>query len=300
MASDRFERYLRSLTDEEKIELTDRLLEDATPQEEQPEPRLVHISEVIEEDAGYEDRAGKLEGLSTGWDNVDKLTGGLAPAEVTVVFAYTSHGKSQFAQGITANIAKAGEMVYYIPLEQTRNQVKRRLAKMVGSEDDLALLPIVFPEKKDVKIEELDSLIRVAAKAGAKLVIIDQLQQLISGKKERTNDIEDTSGEVSRLAKVHDVHIILISHVSRQGSQGGVPKLSDLKGSSAIEQDAHMCIAIYRDHEAREEADRNVMNVVLRKNRERGMQYTEAKLRVSDGMALTELVESGFFPGIPV
>lgn len=300
MASDRFERYLRSLTPSEKVELTDRLLEDATPKEEQPDPRLIHISEVIEEDAGYEDRAGKLDGLSTGWPNVDLLTGGLASAEVTVVFAYTSHGKSQFAQGITVNVARAGEMVYYIPLEQTRSQVKRRMAKMVGGEDGLRSLPILFPEKKDVKIDDLDALIRVAANAGAKLVIIDQLQQLISGKKERTTDIEDTSGEVSRLAKVYDVHIILISHVSRAGSQGGVPKLSDLKGSSAIEQDAHMCIAIYRDHDANEELERNTMHVVLRKNRERGMQYTEAKLRVSANMALAELVESGLFPGMPI
>jgi replicative DNA helicase len=290
----RFDRYLRSLTPEEKNELTDRLLEEAIPAEPAPEPEIISITDVVEEDAGFEERAGQLDGLSTGLANVDLLTGGLAPAEVTIVFAYTSHGKSQFVQAISANVAKQGEHVHYIPLEQTRKQVKRRIAKMVG--DQVMGLPITFPKKPDVKITDLDALLKVATRDGAKLVIIDQLQQLISGKKERTTDLEDTSGEVSRLAKVHNVHIILVSHVSRSGSFGA-PKLSDLKGSSAIEQDAHMCIAVYRNHDALDEDERNTLLVHLRKNRERGMQYTEARLHIGSNMELTELKESSVFPG---
>lgn len=299
MANPRFERYWRSLTPEERDELTDYALEQSAPKEPAPDPNIMPIALTLTEAQEKIKRAGELDGLSTGWDVVDKLTGGLAKAEVTVVFAYTSHGKSHFTQAIALNVARAGHGVLMVPLEMTAVQNTARLLRMVDDKHEALIgLPIMFPEKKDVKITDLDALIRVAKDDGAELVIIDQLQQLISGKKERTNDLEDTSAEVSRLAKVHDIHIILISHVSRSGSFGGAPKLSDLKGSSAIEQDAHMCISIYRDHDATDDLERSTMHVFLRKNRERGMQYTEAKLRVAPNMQLTEMRESAMFPGL--
>lgn len=285
----RFERYVRGLEPDEKVELLELLMDQATPPTENS-IGLVSMYDLFE-DAMKLARAGNsMSGLSTGFRNLDEMTLGLCGGELITIFGYTSMGKSQLAQNIALNVALEGHQVLFIGLELTNKQNAARIIKMNAMDPSGAALPFVFPDTPDVSYTDIAQIIRTA-QAGGKLglVVVDQLQDLIHSMSNEQGEIGQIMGELKRAAIEHDVPVIVVSHVNRQGATPGPPPLEVLKGSSSIEQKTDIAISVYRDYEAELGDDMfNRMAVALRKNRQRGMQKSAGHLQIGQGMRLME------------
>ena len=125
-------------------------------------------------------------------------------------------------------------------------------------------------------------------------VVIDQLQQLVP--RAGVNLVESISATTDELHKIADetqVHILLISHINRTGDRSNAPSLEELKGSGSIEQDADLCVALWRDVDQDDEDYRAPLKLVLRKNRNRGgLIGSSAELVFHDNMRLTERLQT--------
>lgn len=264
MATDRFARYLRGLLPEERDELLDRLLEEAAPQEVTP-LELIHFAETVEEARKLQRTGDEIIGLSTGWKNVDALTGGLMGSQVTVVFGDTQHRKSIFCQNIAVNVASAGTPVLFIGLEMGNAENTER---MLGILDD-PTLPIVYPPSTDVNYKDIDKLMALAVESGVGLVIVDHLHMFETDGENEAAGISKICREMKRITRKHNVPMILVSHINEDKYRQGIPYLKDLKGSSSIKQIADKAIAVYspgKDANAVEQPDTHV-ELALRKSR---------------------------------
>lgn len=285
---DRFDRYLAGLTPEEKDQLTDKLLDGLTIKEEEP-PSLTTAVETVPEAEKLLAQAGKIVGLTSGYEAIDKMTKGMAFGDLIIIYGDTSHGKSQLTQNITYRLAREGQPVLFIGLEMTNAQNTTRFMS-IGKGDELcdyALLNIMYPTDNDLNYGNIEPYIKAASEAGAKLVVIDQLQQLIRSVDNTTNETSLITHEIKRMAIKYQVAVILISHINRSGQTSAAPTLRELKGSSSIEQDADICIAVWRDMDPRNNMT-HVLEVWLRKNRNRGMEFFHTELTVEDGVRLVE------------
>jgi replicative DNA helicase len=210
-------------------------------------------------------------GLQTGFRRLDYLTLGLQKAYFIVIAARPSVGKTSLALNICRKIAiEDKKPVLFISLEMSKYMLRNRLAASAkgistyrirtGKLDDRdhvklsdfagdysnSKLHIVDPPTVD--IQKVDTLIHQARLQHAvELVIIDHMD-LISGPE---NDFERTninSEGIRQMVKKYDIPIIALYQLSRAGAEG-VPKLSHLRGSGKIEENAHQVIFIHRERD---------------------------------------------------
>jgi replicative DNA helicase len=250
---------------------------------------LVTLSETVEQAQKITAREGEIVGLSTGFACIDRMTGGIGPSEIVVVFGDTSHGKSQLAQNIALNMAQREIPILFIGLEMSNAENTVRFLGMGGEAD----LPIIYPANMDLGYKEIDNLVGTAKQDGIQLVVLDHLHMLTRDVQNAANELSMISNELKRVARKYELPMMVISHISRQGT-GKVPELRDLKGSSSIEQDADIALAVWRDMEKEEHLQ--TLKVVLRKNRLRGRKHTVAELAILANARLAERVEMSPFP----
>ncbi len=251
---------------------------------------LVFYNELYDDALEIANHGNKFSGLSTGYPaTIDAMTKGLSGGDILVIYGYTSMGKSQLAQNIVLNVAQAGHAVLVIGLELTNKQNAARFIRMGGNDP---MLPFIFPKKADITYRQIQSYIRKAKKDGCRLVMVDQLQDLIHDKVNEQAEITQIMAELKRAAIECEVPIIVMSHVNRSGSQPGPPPLETLKGSSSIEQKADIAISVYRDTEAEYgTVGHNDLQIGLFKNRQKGMEVQGGRyktLKIGKGMRLTE------------
>lgn len=280
----------RRMTNEEARELLDQLIQKVDPMTGKASP-IVQMGSIVEEAVKRIPKPGQIIGISTGYTDVDKMTGGLAPGEVSVWYGGTSVGKSQLTQNISLNMAIRNIPILMLPLEMGIYLNTARMLKMYGelNRHEFDKLPIYYPDAKRMDITTLANTVRDGVtNLGVRAVVIDQLQQLVP----RTGSnlveaISATTDELHKIADENQVHILLISHINRTGDPGSAPKLSELKGSGSIEQDADICVGLYRDAEddAPEKGYRSPLKLHLTKNRNRGTENYMASLGY-DGMRL--------------
>lgn len=273
-------------TDEEKHEVFDQLAQSLKPKE-QLIVGLVPVADTVEEAKTRLLEGDQINGLSTGYEDLDLMTRGMAPGEMIVLFGDTSHGKSQLSQNITLNVALEGHKVLFVGLEMTNTENTLRFLQMLGDANELMKLPIIYPKSSTVTYQDIDGLVKKGKEEGAELVVIDHLHMLTRNIENMANELSLICHEIKRVARSYEVPIILISHINRTGADKGVPKLSHLKGSGSIEQDADMAIAVFRD------IDKNsqTLSVVLRKNRNRGMKHKDCELNIEPSQRLVSQIE---------
>jgi len=220
-------------------------------------------------------RKGELTGVGTGFPNLDKMTSGLHGGEMIVIAARPSMGKTSLAMNIAEHVAiELGEPVGVFSLEMTAESLVMRMlcsrarvsmqnirsgtlsvqdfTKMTGEAGRLASAPIYIDDTPGLSILNLRSRARRMMEKGIKLFVIDYLQLLHSstarGDSNRQQEIADISNGIKSLAKELSVPIIVLSQLNRdvEKEKNRVPKLSDLRESGAIEQDADLVLLIYR------------------------------------------------------
>ncbi len=247
------------------------------------------VMEAIETIEQLYERRGAITGLPSGFKNFDQMTNGLHPAEMVVIAARPSMGKTAFAMNIAEHVALNSKLpVAIFSLEMSSQQLVQRLlcsrAKVnLGKVRDGFLSERDFPNltaaaaklaESQIYIDDTAglSILELRAKArrlkqmyDIKLIVIDYLQLLRSTSRRaqdnRQLEIAEISSGVKALAKELKLPIIVLAQLNRnpEARSGGKPRLSDLRESGSIEQDADLVGLLVRseyyaeDEEQREE-----------------------------------------------
>jgi len=247
----------------------------------------------------YESGA-EVTGLSTGFKDLDRLTAGLQPANLVILAARPSMGKSAFALEIAAHVTVDVQLpCAFFSLEMSRQEVAQRLICSRGKVDAHAirtgrLAKDDWPrlaqacgklEAAPLFVDDTPALSLLELRARAQtlkrrhpdlgLVVVDYLQLMTTGRSEesRLQEVSAISRGLKEIAKDLDLPILALSQLSRAVEQrhDKRPVLSDLRESGSIEQDADLVMFLYRDeYYERDEADdskKGIAEVIVAKHR---------------------------------
>ena len=241
---------------------------------------------------------GTLRGISTGFPQLDNLLAGLQKSDLILLAARPSMGKTALALDIARlSATKHKTSVGIFSLEMSSQQlVDRMLAAQAGvnawrlrtgkikSEDEFARLqeamgtlaeaPIYIDDKPSSTVLQMRSVARrLKMEKDLKLVIVDYLQ-LITPIYSRAGDsmvqqITEISRSLKAMARELDVPVLALSQLSRAvETRRGRPRLSDLRDSGSLEQDADVVMFIHRDDKMNESSDRpGVAEILVEKHR---------------------------------
>lgn len=270
---------------EEVIERAERRIFEISQQTQARD--FVHVADVAADDLAEIEARAKHDsqtatGLMTGFFELDRLTTGLRPANLIILAARPSVGKSAFAMNIAMEAAvRQGKPVGIFSLEMSAQELTQRLLCTMAnvqlgkvrsnrlSHQDLDRLhaetmrlntvPLFIDDSSSLTILEMRSRARRLKSRcpNLALIVVDYLQLMRStgGRVEsRQQEVSEISRAIKGLARELEVPIIALSQLSRQVEQrqgrtkkDKMPKLSDLRESGAIEQDADVVIFIHRD-----------------------------------------------------
>ena len=243
---------------------------------------------------------GEISGIRTGFGDLDTLTTGLQKSDLVILAARPSVGKTSFALNIAEHAAvKDRKCVGYFSLEMSKEQLVLRLLSSVSNIDSqrlrtgfleeldfariapamnsLSEAPIYIDDTPTITTMELRTKARrLQAEAGVDLIIVDYLQLMQSSTTTRdANRVQEVS-EISRglkaLARELKVPVIALSQLSRQPEmrESKEPRLSDLRESGSIEQDADLVMFLWREKERGsddQQTDGEVVKLKLSKHR---------------------------------
>jgi replicative DNA helicase len=247
------------------------------------------VMEAIESIEKLYERKGGITGISTGFIELDRMTSGLHAAEMIVIAGRPSMGKTALALNITEHVAINEKLpVAVFSLEMSSQQLVQRLLcsrarvnlqkvrdgflaerdfpSLTAAASKLAEARIFIDDSAGLSILELRAKARrLKAQQDVQLIVVDYLQLLRSmtrrGQDNRQIEISEISAGIKGLAKELKIPIIVIAQLNRQpeARSGGKPRLSDLRESGSIEQDADLVGLLVRpeiyeeDEEARQE-----------------------------------------------
>ena len=235
---------------------------------------MPHLIDQIDD---WHANPNKLRGLATGFDQFDKLTGGLRPGDLVIVAGRPSMGKTTFAVNMAEHAALKEDIkapVIIFSMEMPAEQLMTRMLSSIGrvplnnirsgqiSDDDWPRITGAAGQLSGSKIfiDETPALTptelrararRVKREHGLGLVVVDylQLMQVPGTKENRATEIAEISRGLKALAKELKVPVIVLSQLNRgvEQRENKKPVMSDLRESGAIEQDADMILMIYRE-----------------------------------------------------
>ncbi|MDO8106206.1 replicative DNA helicase [Isoptericola sp. b441] len=234
------------------------------------------------EAAGH--RGEGMVGVPTGFIELDRLTNGLHPGQMVVVAARPAIGKSTLALDIArAASIKHGMTSVVFSLEMSRNEITMRMLsaearvplqnmrkgqmrdedwqKLAATMGKISSAPLFVDDSPNMSLMEIRAKCRrLKQRHDLKLVIIDYLQLMTSGKRveSRQQEVSEFSRALKLLAKELEVPVIAISQLNRGAEQrtDKKPMLSDLRESGAIEQDADVVILLHREDAYERESPR--------------------------------------------
>lgn len=239
------------------------------------------------------ERKGEISGLPTGFADFDKMTDGLHSSEMIVIAARPSMGKTALAMNIAEHAALNGKhAVAIFSLEMSSQQLVQRLLcsrakvnlgkvrdgfmaerdfhNLTTAASKIAESKILIDDTPGLSILELRAKARrMKAQHDIKLIVIDYLQLLKSTSRRaqdnRQLEIAEISSGVKALAKELDLPIIVLAQLnrnpeSRTGDSKGRPRLSDLRESGSIEQDADLVgLLVREEYYAENDEDREAL-----------------------------------------
>lgn len=212
-------------------------------------------------------------GVETGYDKLDRITGGLQKKDLIVLAARPSMGKTALAVTMAQHIASSGTAVGIFSLEMSSDQIAMRMLSAQTKIPQGELKTAVIGEKFVILSEAINRLasykifiddtasptimdIRSKARKLKKeqdieILFIDYLQLIQNVRKYETRNLEvaEISRSLKALAKELNIPIVALSQLSRslENRTDKRPMLSDLRDSGAIEQDADIVLFLYRD-----------------------------------------------------
>lgn len=241
---------------------------------------------------------GAVRGTPTGFPDLDNLLSGLHPSDLIILAARPSVGKTSFALDIARNAAIRHDVpVGIFSLEMSSEQIIDRMLSSesyvnswkirtgaVHDEEDfsrirdaletLSKAPIYIDDKPSQNILSMRAVARrLKRERGIGLIVVDYLQLMAPTSTKASDSMVQQVTEISRslkgLARELEVPVLALSQLSRAVEQrGGKPRLSDLRDSGSIEQDADVVMFIHREDKGKEDSDRkNIAEILVEKHR---------------------------------
>jgi len=239
---------------------------------------------------------GELRGVATGFHDLDQYLSGLQKSDLIIIAARPSMGKTTLALDIARQAAlKQNVPTAIFSLEMSTQQLVDRMlaaqskvnawnlrtgnlsaesefSKIRDSLDLLSRAPIFVDDMAGNSIIQMRSVCRrIKAANGLGLIIVDYLQLMSTSKNydNMVNQVTEISRSLKGLAKEFDVPVIALSQLSRAvESRGGRPRLSDLRDSGSIEQDADVVMFIHREDKGKDESEKtNIAEILIEKHR---------------------------------
>jgi len=252
-------------------------------------PLVEAIDTAVEEIEVARGRDGQLAGIPTGFSELDTLTNGLHGGQLIIVGARPAMGKSTLALDFarTASVKHKLPTIFF-SLEMGRSEIATRLlsaesnipmhvlrkgnmderdwTKLASVRGDIGDAPLYIDDSPNMTLVEIRAKCRrLSQRVGLKLVVVDYLQLMTSGKKveSRQQEVSEFSRALKLLAKELQVPIVALAQLNRGPEQRAdkKPALSDLRESGSLEQDADIVILLHReaayerDHPRAGEAD---------------------------------------------
>lgn len=252
------------------------------------------FNSVLEHVELLEQRGTELTGLATGFVDLDRKLAGLQPANLVVVAARPAMGKSSFALNVATNVASQGDPVAVFSLEMSKEEIVQRILSSVGRVDSMKLrsgqlgplwqrvvdaagkmykAPIYIDDSPVVTVTDIRAKCRrLKRKKGLSMVVVDYLQLMQASTREnRQQEISEITRNMKNLARELGVPIIAVSQLNRslEAREDKRPRLSDLRESGSIEQDADVVMFIYRHeyYHPEDQDKRGIAEVIVAKHR---------------------------------
>lgn len=236
---------------------------------------------------------GQITGISSYFPDLDAITAGYQPSDLIILAARPSMGKTAFAVCNLVNMGLQDISCGIFSLEMSKEQIIDRMAAVAGKVNSLkfrsgrfqdedwqaitsafgklANKPIWIDDSSDGKISGIRKKARQMVKQGVKIIFIDYLQLISGGTRESRNlEISEITRGLKLLAKDLQIPIVLLSQLSRKCEErdNKRPRLSDLRDSGAIEQDADVVMFLYREEVYKTtEENRNLADLIIAKQR---------------------------------
>lgn len=243
---------------------------------------------------------GALRGIPTGFHDLDNYLAGLQKSDLIILASRPSLGKTTLAMDLVRHIGVKNNIpVAIFSLEMAKEQVVDRLlcgqagvelwrmrtgrlssdgpdndfTRIQEAMDELSTAPIFINDNPSPTVLQIRTMARrLQAEQPLGLIIIDYLQMIL-GRNINDSEVQQTS-EISRslkaLARELNLPVLAISQLSRavEGRSPSIPKLSDLRASGGLEQDADVVLLIYREDKDRTNTDRkNIADIIIAKHR---------------------------------
>jgi replicative DNA helicase len=262
--------------------------------------RLIAFQEMIEETwARIEKLAestGEIRGVPSGFKDLDNKLSGFQKSDLIILAARPSVGKSSLALDFARNAAvKHGVPTAIFSLEMGKEQLVDRMlsaqsqvdgwklrTSRLSLDDEFARLqqgmhelmkaPLYIDDTAANTVLNMRSMLRrINSDKPIGLIIVDYLQLMGTSKNydSMVNQVTEISRSLKGLAKEFNVPVIALSQLSRAvESRGGRPRLSDLRDSGSIEQDADVVMFIHREDKYGENTERkNIVEILIEKHR---------------------------------
>ena len=252
-----------------------------------------------------DDRAGKenldVSGVPTGFADLDTQTAGFQANELIIIAARPSVGKTAFALNVIRHVIVEERMpVFFVSLEMARIEIAERLlacqarvdsfkirkgnlsgddiGKLMAAGDTLRGNPRAGHVRMFIDDTPSQTMLRIAANArrlkwkhGLKLVVIDYLQLIEPENRRdpRQEQVAQISRRLKFLARELEIPVIALAQVNRasEDRQDHKPRLSDLRESGSIEQDADTVIMLHRPGRSDKSVEDNMLEVLVEKQR---------------------------------
>ncbi len=254
-------------------------------------PMFSHVLEQIEL---MEQQGSDITGLATGFVDLDRKLAGMQKANLLVIAGRPAMGKSALAINIATNVAASNEPVAVFSLEMSKEELVQRILSSVGKVDSMKLrsgqlgplwqrvvdaagrmyqAPIYIDDSPVVTVTDIRAKCRrLKRKRGLSLVLVDYIQLMeATGSENRQQEIAQISRSLKNLARELEVPIIAMSQLNRslESREDKRPRLSDLRESGSIEQDADVVMFIYRHeyYHPEDQEKKGIAEVIVAKHR---------------------------------
>ncbi len=238
-----------------------------------------------------------MRGVATGFADIDLKLSGLQKSDLIILAARPSMGKTSLALDIARQSAvNHGTQVGIFSLEMSSQQLvdrmlaaesnvdawKLRTGKLSRQDDfqairesldKLSKAPIYIDDQPGNNILKMRSIARrLKSEKGLGLIVVDYLQLMVPTQTKSDNvvqQITEISHSLKNLARELDIPVLALSQLSRAVEQrGGRPRLSDLRDSGSIEQDADVVMFIHREDKYKDESEKNnIAEILIEKHR---------------------------------
>lgn len=231
---------------------------------------------LIEAERCYDETyAGGTPGIDTGFGGLNEIIGGFHAKTITLLAARPSQGKTALAIALAMAAAKAGTPVFFVSLEQTSLEIAQRIlcslakvsstslrrgklkpdeeARLLAVRPDLETVNLLLDDRAGQTVTRIVSSCRrhrLRSKIG--FVVIDYLQLITpEDRKATTNDqLTVISSRLKQMAKELAIPVLALAQLNRDSDkEQRRPRLSDLRGSGSLEQDADVVLLMYPQSE---------------------------------------------------